>query len=75
MKDYNTRLEEAAREICILRGIDPEERVLMPKSDIRTLNATYGPCWKLAAREIEAAVERVRIKEVIHKHNLMFKGD
>ncbi len=50
--------EAAARELCRLRGIDPDQRVAhgadpLP-SGVVPMVCLYSPAWRLAVREIEA---------------------
>ena len=44
------QLERAARYLCKLRGIHPENSELIPNHDM----ALYTTAWENAAREIEA---------------------
>lgn len=51
------QIEIAARQLCKIRGIDPDERVMHgadpnPDGTVYAI-ALYSPAWTRAAREIE----------------------
>lgn len=43
--------EQAARRLCELRGIDPDEQLGQPATDL--MSVVYSPAWKLALADIK----------------------
>jgi len=50
------KLEKAARKLCELRGLDPDERVGHGHPDGYAV-MLYSPRWKLVAGEIESTLQ------------------
>ena len=65
------RLEAAARELCIIRGFNPEERASYRIPNDNRCITTYRPLWKNVAEEIKLQIDKMKIISLIHKHQLI----
>ena len=61
----DTQIEAAARRLCAIRGIDPDEKIIDRFGDDAARVYAFRPRWWDVKREVKEAIRRVEVQQAI----------